>query len=266
MIPTYHKLIEAIILACLDPHPLDLRKIDEAEVKRVQTAIKRAATEKGAAFRYPVTRKHFFSVHANERLRVQARAKRERDSAKPQTIGRSHQGNVSVDVRDRLRLERLAVPSHQKIVPPPKSLQKTRYPTSRNPRNGPAILAVPRLNLLCSTLSQWDGLIPLTVYVDGQTLWIGRMPDLLSSALSGPATTQAQPTAYLARYVHRGELAPYLKIMRMLDLSDQANYSAFFSDNIGSLASTLDVIQSVSVRTNDTGLIQRQTIRYELAR
>src|SRR3989442_2975581 len=30
------------------------------------------------------------------------------------------------------------------------SLQKTRYATSRNPRNGAAILAVPRLNLLCS--------------------------------------------------------------------------------------------------------------------
>src|SRR2546425_13293435 len=33
---------------------------------------------------------------------------------------------------------------------PLKSLQKTRYATSRNPRNGAAILAVPRLNLLCS--------------------------------------------------------------------------------------------------------------------
>src|SRR5947207_14400940 len=33
---------------------------------------------------------------------------------------------------------------------PLESLQKTRYATSRNPRNGAAILAVPRLNLLCS--------------------------------------------------------------------------------------------------------------------
>ena len=116
------------------------------------------------------------------------------------------------------------------------------------------------------TLSQWNGLIPLTIYVDGQTLWIGRTPDLLGSALSHSATTAPLPAAYLARYVHRTELAPYLKIMRMLDLSDQANYSAFFSDNIGSLASTLDVIQSLSVKTNETGLVQRQVIRYELAR
>ncbi len=50
----------------------------------------------------------------------------------------------------------------------------------------------------------------------------------------------------------------------MLDLSDQANYSAFFSDNIGSLASTLDVIQSVSIRTEDTALVQRQVITYDL--
>jgi hypothetical protein len=116
------------------------------------------------------------------------------------------------------------------------------------------------------TFSQWDGLIPLTIYVDGQTLWIGRTPDLLGSALSHSVTTVPQPAAYLARYVHRTELAPYLKIMRMLDLSDQANYSAFFSDNIGSLASTLDVVRSLSVKMNETALVQREIIRYELAR
>src|SRR6266571_597466 len=33
---------------------------------------------------------------------------------------------------------------------PLESLQKTPYATSRNPRNGAALLAVPRLNLLCS--------------------------------------------------------------------------------------------------------------------
>jgi hypothetical protein len=116
------------------------------------------------------------------------------------------------------------------------------------------------------TLSQWDGLIPLTIDVDGQTLWISRTPGLLSSALSQSTTRAPQPAAYIARYVHHNELAPYLKIMRMLDLSDQANYSAFFSDNVGSLASTLDVVQSLSVRTNNTGLVQRQVVRYELAR
>jgi hypothetical protein len=116
------------------------------------------------------------------------------------------------------------------------------------------------------TFWQWDGLIPLTICVDGQTLWIGRTAGLLTAALSWPASAAAQPAAYLARYNHRAELGPYLSIMRMLDLSEQQNYSAFFSDNIGSLASTLDVIQSLSVKVNDTGLVQRQAIRYEFAR
>src|SRR5947208_12343991 len=35
---------------------------------------------------------------------------------------------------------------------PPRSFQKRRYATSRNPLNGAAILAVPRLNPLCSDL------------------------------------------------------------------------------------------------------------------
>jgi hypothetical protein len=116
------------------------------------------------------------------------------------------------------------------------------------------------------TFSQWDGLMPLTIYADGQTLWIGRTPGLLSSALNQPARAAAPPATYVARFNHRAELGPYLKVMRMLDLSDQANYSAFFSDNIGSLASTLDVIQSVSVRINDAGVVQRQSVIYELAR
>lgn len=114
------------------------------------------------------------------------------------------------------------------------------------------------------TLAQWDGLIPLTVYADGQTLWIGRTPGLVSAALNNSASTPGQPTAYLARYSHRSELAPYLRIMRMLDLSDQANYSAFFSDNIGSLASSLDAIQSLSVKTNEAAGAQHQVIRYAL--
>jgi hypothetical protein len=114
------------------------------------------------------------------------------------------------------------------------------------------------------TFLQWDGLASLTIYVDGQTLWIARTPNLLGSALNQSTPATPQPAAYLARYNHRTELAPYLKIMRMLDLSDQANYSSFFSDNIGSLASTLDVVQSVAIRTEDTALVQRQVITYDL--
>src|ERR1039458_9896104 len=59
MMPADPKLIEAIILACLERNAIDFRKVDDAEVKKVQTAIKRATTEKGIGFRYPVTRKHF---------------------------------------------------------------------------------------------------------------------------------------------------------------------------------------------------------------
>lgn len=53
------KVIEAIILACLEQDPVDFRNVNETEVKRVRAAIKRATVAKGAAFRDPVTRKHF---------------------------------------------------------------------------------------------------------------------------------------------------------------------------------------------------------------
>ena len=72
MMPADPKLIEAIILACVERNPVDFRKVDDAEVKKVQTAIKQATTKKGRAFRYRVTRKHFlcgcldFTEHLEE--------------------------------------------------------------------------------------------------------------------------------------------------------------------------------------------------------
>jgi hypothetical protein len=59
MMPADPKIIEAIILACLEPNPVGFRSVDEVEVKRAKTSIKRATTGKGAALRYPVSRKHF---------------------------------------------------------------------------------------------------------------------------------------------------------------------------------------------------------------
>jgi hypothetical protein len=58
-LPADPKLIEAVVLACLEKNPIDFQKVDEDEVKRVVAAIKRATTPKGAALKYTVTRKNF---------------------------------------------------------------------------------------------------------------------------------------------------------------------------------------------------------------
>jgi len=57
--PINPTLIEAIILACLEPNPIDFRNVDDREVKRAKAAIKRATTRPDAAFRDGVTRNHF---------------------------------------------------------------------------------------------------------------------------------------------------------------------------------------------------------------
>jgi len=59
MMPADPKIIEGIILACLEANPVDFRSVDEVEVKRAKTAIRRATTEKSASLRYAVSRKHF---------------------------------------------------------------------------------------------------------------------------------------------------------------------------------------------------------------
>ena len=58
-IPADPKLIEAVVLTCLEKNPIDFQKVDEDEVRRVVAAIKRATMPKGAALKYTVTRKHF---------------------------------------------------------------------------------------------------------------------------------------------------------------------------------------------------------------
>ena len=57
--PAEPKFIEAVILACLEKNPIDFRKVDEAEVKRMIAAIKRATTRRGAVLKHTFTRKHF---------------------------------------------------------------------------------------------------------------------------------------------------------------------------------------------------------------
>jgi hypothetical protein len=59
MIPANPKLIEAVILACIEKNPVDFQRVDDTEVRKVKAAIKRATTKKGSAFRCSVTRKHF---------------------------------------------------------------------------------------------------------------------------------------------------------------------------------------------------------------
>jgi hypothetical protein len=59
MIPEDPKIMEAIILACVEKNPIDFSRVDETEVKRVRAAIKRGTTVKGATFQSYVTRKHF---------------------------------------------------------------------------------------------------------------------------------------------------------------------------------------------------------------
>ena len=59
MMPNDPKLVEAIILACLERNPVNFRAEHEGDVPRVRAAIKRGVTEKGAEFRPAVNRNPF---------------------------------------------------------------------------------------------------------------------------------------------------------------------------------------------------------------
>lgn len=112
-IPADSKLIEAVILACLEKNPIEFQKVDEAEVKRVLAAIKRATTSKGAALKYTVTRKHFlcgcldFTEKLPEEHLIVGYGFRHANTTKidriHHVIGQARRVSVPASVRDEIR-------------------------------------------------------------------------------------------------------------------------------------------------------------------
>jgi hypothetical protein len=66
MMPNDPKLVEDIILACLEPKSINFRVEHEDDVPRVKTAIRRGVTEKCAAFR-PAVICHKTRLHSDRR-------------------------------------------------------------------------------------------------------------------------------------------------------------------------------------------------------
>jgi hypothetical protein len=113
---------------------------------------------------------------------------------------------------------------------------------------------------------QIDGLLPITMMADGPTLWIARTPSLLEAATEAVAgsfsSSGASPASYLARYRHDRELGAFLETTRMLDAPDPPRSLSFFSDNVGSLASALDVVREITVRVEDDGRVRTEAVAY----
>lgn len=57
--PASRELIETILIACLEPNPIQFRPTDERDLARVRSAIRRADSSLGASFRNPVKRNGF---------------------------------------------------------------------------------------------------------------------------------------------------------------------------------------------------------------
>ncbi len=63
MMTVDQNLIEAILLACMDPNPINLSRVDAREVERARNAIKRAQrTHKTAGLREIITRNEFLAA------------------------------------------------------------------------------------------------------------------------------------------------------------------------------------------------------------
>lgn len=114
MMPADPKIIEAVILACLESNSVDFRRVDEVEVNRAKAAIKRATAGKGAVLKFPVSRKHFLCacLDSTDRLEVEhlivGYGYRYANSS---TIGRIHhvvgeQRRVSVPAHIRAEIRR----------------------------------------------------------------------------------------------------------------------------------------------------------------
>jgi hypothetical protein len=57
--PANRQLIETILLACLEPNPIQFRSADEHDLERLRSAIRRADSPLGASLRSPIKRNSF---------------------------------------------------------------------------------------------------------------------------------------------------------------------------------------------------------------
>src|SRR2546428_8434655 len=63
MITITPQLVEAVLLACMDPNPINLNRVDEDQVSRARNAIKRAQkTGKNAGLRDVIRRNEFLAA------------------------------------------------------------------------------------------------------------------------------------------------------------------------------------------------------------
>jgi hypothetical protein len=118
-----------------------------------------------------------------------------------------------------------------------------------------------------------NGLATLLFAIEGNLLFLSNDPELLGATLDrlGTAPLTSGPR-YIAEFRHGRERADYLRIMQALDFGartqaflfnpqgDQTPH--FFSENLASLSSSLDLIRTMSIESSDSPEVQRQIVIY----
>ena len=120
--------------------------------------------------------------------------------------------------------------------------------------------------------SELNGLTPLLAAARGKYLFVANAAGPLLAALSRMTAPAAGPGAgYAAAFRHGRESGAYRRFMGQLDSLQIQRYGSsrnrppeFFSENVGSLSTTLARVREVSVRTEDRGDTVLQTVTYEL--
>ena len=120
--------------------------------------------------------------------------------------------------------------------------------------------------------SELNGLTPLLAAARGKHLFVANAAEPLLAALRQMAAPLAGlGSGYAAAFRHARESGNYRRFMGQLDSLQIRRYGSspnrppkFFSENVGSLSTTLARLREVSLRTEDRGDTVIQTVTYEL--
>jgi hypothetical protein len=118
-----------------------------------------------------------------------------------------------------------------------------------------------------------DGLVPLTVAVEGNRLIVSNSTKLIERILSrASAPVAANVGTYAAGFRHELERRNFAVWMRQLDNvhapgnSNGGNRPEFLSGNVVSLSDTLARVKSATIGASEQGETMRQTVVYEFGR
>jgi hypothetical protein len=190
------------------------------------------------------------------------------DAANPDTIaGDTSDLETRIDQAALQTNETSAITALRPIIDAANVQSMLHVQSSRPSADGVFVRHDSAIALLAA--SNWPAItLPdVQIHRQGRILVLSNSPAMSQRIVSQFGSTAAgNGAAYMARYLHSRELAPFTRMMTQIDAAspDNGEGPRFFSQNVASLGNVLNRVESASITVHDDGVRLTQQMLYRL--